>query len=387
MLLPPELTDQIIQLLDSPSDLLTCSLVCRTWVPASRGSHPTLGTLALKGDDFPGYIALVGSPHQTLTGAVRSLHLSSCNAPEIETLVRAARFPNVRHVGLRACQGPTDGWSWDLAPFEMATSLDLNALEFMTIRSYLELLKLFPALATLHLKSILLIELLKHNGEEDIVPPFRLELDELVLDFLPNIHWARWLAAPGTTVNTRAVTVRTADYNKSGGYVHLMQYLSKLDGHLQFLSLVSNLPAAITIFPSSALRSLHIGATIFVGYATGETLADGQISGIRTGPRVISMLESMDEAPLEILCLGVKIIFDYPSLESRVSGTTTVAKLMQTIRESRFIRRLRRLEIRGVWHSEWMRVEFEQRLRQEKIDPDIERLLVFVSDDIEWPQS
>ena len=65
--IPPELQDRIIDHLHSDNlALATCSLVCKTWLPASRYHFFQTQTLCLTNDNIHSFVELLNSPASTL---------------------------------------------------------------------------------------------------------------------------------------------------------------------------------------------------------------------------------------------------------------------------------------------------------------------------------
>ncbi|KAF8126230.1 hypothetical protein K438DRAFT_2001529 [Mycena galopus ATCC 62051] len=74
-MVPPEVCDKILGLIHSNSTLRTCSLVSRSWLPASRARlHKSL---SISKTDIPPLVDLVKNPNNTFTPLVHTLELDT----------------------------------------------------------------------------------------------------------------------------------------------------------------------------------------------------------------------------------------------------------------------------------------------------------------------
>ncbi|KAJ7725434.1 hypothetical protein DFH07DRAFT_970881 [Mycena maculata] len=139
--LPPEIIARIIeQLSDSKSDLLSCSLICRGWLPFARNNleiyiHPHSSST---------FIELLASPTNTLGTTLRHLDLLNLNGllrgPLYQVLTMLS---SLRYLALWATVGV------ELPALPWLTRLSLCGTEFASYSGFATFMSNLPALQNL----------------------------------------------------------------------------------------------------------------------------------------------------------------------------------------------------------------------------------------------
>ncbi|KAJ7105398.1 hypothetical protein C8R43DRAFT_1046736 [Mycena crocata] len=257
--LPRELCDLVVDYLHAErATLSACALVCRAWVPASRFhlfAHIVLSDTA--GHAAARLNALLGSPHATLAGAVRSLDLFNALAPiqirgppadaplRVKTLLEIVpRIVQLRHVHTLALSD----LPFDVLP-AFARVRTLRLQDATAGPGLLRLATCFPSLTHLTLERVHAIPY--RTISPSVVPmPRLMKLRRLTVrgSSLAFLGWMGVLAP-------RTCTLELDDMFPSE-LPYLTAYLSSLDNPLESLDLGLSSGADVRAFVWDALAGV-----------------------------------------------------------------------------------------------------------------------------------
>ncbi|KAJ6618042.1 hypothetical protein B0H10DRAFT_1276143 [Mycena sp. CBHHK59/15] len=196
MMLPPEIIDKILGLIHSNSTLRTCSLVSRSWLPASRARLHS--SLSISKSDIRRLVDLLKSPENTFTLIVRILELdtdpddSALNERLPLLFARLYTFTYLKTLVLCGVQLYCD-FKFPLVP--SVVSMELTAVRVHSLPIFTSFLSHFPNLN--HLK-ISRTPVGPGTSFQIDAPHPRLALNTLSID-VSNIGAAlAWLASSAT---------------------------------------------------------------------------------------------------------------------------------------------------------------------------------------------
>ncbi|KAJ7055762.1 hypothetical protein C8F01DRAFT_1157624 [Mycena amicta] len=146
--IPPELTDTIIHNIFDPATLRACSLVCHSWLPASR--YHLYRTLSLHGDDIPSFLTHIQAPHNTFLAYLRRIELSFCENGPMQALVRLLpSFACLAQVRMESTM-----YYYDFPVLPGVTHLELWKVQFGSFAYFTTLIARLPHLKHLKLEQI-----------------------------------------------------------------------------------------------------------------------------------------------------------------------------------------------------------------------------------------
>ncbi|KAJ7065675.1 hypothetical protein C8F01DRAFT_1126371 [Mycena amicta] len=148
--IPPELTDTIIHNIFDPTTLRACSLVCHSWLPASR--YHLYRTLSLRGDDIPSFLAHIQAPHNTFLAYLRRIELSFCENGPMQALVRL--LPTFAPACLAQIRMESTMYYYDFPVLPEVTHLELWKVQFGSFAHFATLVARLPHLEHLKLEQI-----------------------------------------------------------------------------------------------------------------------------------------------------------------------------------------------------------------------------------------
>jgi hypothetical protein len=248
--LPPEITDSIIHQLSENAEVLrTCSLVCRTWLPASR--YILHWAISLRGEDISGFVDLIKSAENTYQTSLRAMELSLCeNGPTASLLQLLPLF-----VCLESVRISSSIFHHNSPALPRVRTLDLFDLRFRTFAAFTDLTTQFPNLKNLSFEAISW----GYEGGwkppgEDKHPPNslpQLKLDTFTADITNDSQMREWLLCSRPLTSQLSLLLpKSHEYGRnalSASTLTLVsEYLHHLNVHLKHLYLRSGSDTEVT---------------------------------------------------------------------------------------------------------------------------------------------
>ncbi|KAF7358046.1 hypothetical protein MVEN_00851800 [Mycena venus] len=231
---PPEITDSIIkELAPNIRVLRICSLVCRSWLPASR--YILHHALSLRGEDVPGFLGIISSPDNTYFASLRAIDISLCENGPTSSLL--ALLPQFRCLKIIRVYSSIFHYESTIIP--SVTTLEISDTHFRSFAAFTNLISRLPNLKNLKIQNIswgsMYVRGLATTEAEintSNTPP-RLELDTLFAQMSNDTHFLDWLCSGESGALTRSLTLLLP--RRSAESDRVSEYLRYLNAHLKSL--------------------------------------------------------------------------------------------------------------------------------------------------------
>lgn len=241
-LFPPEITDSIIhELSPNRPALRICSLVCRTWLPASR--YILHDTLSLRGWDVPGFLDIIVPSENTYLGTLRAIDIRLCENGPVTSLLRL--LP--QFVCLKSIRIQYSTFDYQFPVIPAVNTLEFFGAQFPSFTAFTNLLDQCPNLKNLKLETI------SWGSVDGSAPPgidmlpgkssTRLELDTFSVDISNDSPFLDWISSPESAPLTSNLTLllhtglsyTTKDPLEAEIIKKAQQYCRHLNLHLKHL--------------------------------------------------------------------------------------------------------------------------------------------------------
>ncbi|KAJ6482138.1 hypothetical protein C8R47DRAFT_585211 [Mycena vitilis] len=322
---PHELIELIIEEVGNGlQDVLSCSLVCRAWLPLARSRLP----IRLKPYIVQSFLDLLQSPRATLLSAIRQIKLNGPTGSEahLALLKLLPTFTHLRYLDVHCT------FRRDLPPLPHLTELRLSGTLF-SYSGFISFMSALPVLQSLALSNV---------GWSDYPDP-QLTFPTLQLERL-SLDWGRQEPNESIMLSLRTrrlqLIVRTIHektpypaYQRS-----IARYLHCLGGHLQYFQFncISSehlrIASSLDFSRSTGLRRLSIEKA--VRYSMFAYFFEASVS-----LHIMDVLTNLPaDASLESLTLGVSRESNEPSwiALSQFAGLLATPQFA-ALREIRFV--------------------------------------------------
>ncbi|KAJ7502625.1 hypothetical protein B0H11DRAFT_2274750 [Mycena galericulata] len=203
---PPEITDCIIHELSPDLPVLRlCSLVCRSWIPASR--YILHETLSLRGEDIPDFLDIIAPSENTYLDTLRAIDIGFCeNGPAASMLQLLPQFLSLKTIRIHSSI-----FYHRFPVIPRITTLEFFDTHFRSFAAFTDLTSQCPDLKNLKFRNIAWQSLdgWAPTGPDIISAKMssRLELDTLSADISNDPHLLDWLSSPETGPLTSDLTL------------------------------------------------------------------------------------------------------------------------------------------------------------------------------------
>ncbi|KAJ7230036.1 hypothetical protein GGX14DRAFT_409875 [Mycena pura] len=259
---PPEIVDTIIEEIDRPVTLRACSLVCRSWVPASR--HKAYSSICIfDGGDLAKFLELVSSPTNTFGDVLKTLKVRHCYS-DLSTLL--SRLPYLESLVLEE-SSISEGLTLDPTCMPGIKSLEFS-YTFFSLPVFYEFLSLFPTLKSLTLGEG--IHFTKECTGVGLAGP-HLDLDSLAITIELSTQWLTWLSAGAAPPRPRTLELKIYELD-APITARISEYLRLLNVDLKHLRISSykRFDHLLDFSTNTALQSITISGPIEVVHHSPE---------------------------------------------------------------------------------------------------------------------
>ncbi|KAF7365762.1 hypothetical protein MVEN_00450000 [Mycena venus] len=257
-MLPPEIIDKILGLIHSNSTLRTCSLVSRSWLPASRARLHR--SLSISKSDIRRLVNLLKNPENTFTPILHTLELdtdpddSALNERLPLLFARLYTFAYLETLVLCGAQLYCD-FKFPLVP--SVVSMELTAVRAHSLPIFTSFLSHFPNLNRL---KITRTPIGPGTSFQTDAPYHRLALDKLSIDVSSIGAALAWLASSATAPIVQTLDISSTQHPPTYAIIQRVSaYLRWLGPRLtHFCITLPSFTGPLDFSVSSSLSSLTV---------------------------------------------------------------------------------------------------------------------------------